>query len=166
MFCPRCATENRNEQSYCRKCGQALSGVRLALDGNAERSLERLGAGEKWLNAGSSALLAFNLIAIAIAVLGIAIQNSSLAFSAIINILLGSLIGLPMIYYGKARVKRAARLLSGSDSEPSPEKLGQPSRRDELSTSGLSSDFAKLPSPASVAEQTTYELPQIENPKR
>jgi len=166
VFCPRCSAENRSEQGYCRQCGQALSGVRLALDGNAARSLEKLGAGEKWLNAGTAALLAFTLIAVAIAGLGIAIQNSSLAFSAIINLLLGSVIGLPMIYYGKARVKRAARLLSGSDSEPAPEKLGQLPQRDELSTSGLNSDFAKLPSPGSVTEQTTYELPQIKNPER
>jgi len=34
IFCPRCATENASDQSYCRQCGLGLSGIQWVLDGN------------------------------------------------------------------------------------------------------------------------------------
>lgn len=112
MFCPRCAAENELQQSYCRQCGQALSDVRLALEGNAEQSLEKLRAGQKWIGGGSASLLAFTSIALVIAILGVALHDLSFGYIAFINLILGSFIGLPLVYFGKAKVKRAGLLLS------------------------------------------------------
>src|SRR5215510_14810591 len=112
MFCPRCATENELEQGYCRKCGQPLSDVRLALEGAANESLERLKAGAKWMNGGIAALISFTLIAIQISALGFALGDPSLSGIAMINVLLGALIGFPLVFVGKASMKRATRLLS------------------------------------------------------
>ena len=33
MFCPRCSSQNRLEQKFCRSCGLSLSSVRLAVEG-------------------------------------------------------------------------------------------------------------------------------------
>ena len=42
MFCPRCGTENDSELSYCRSCGQALSSVRLAVEGRVDQAITAL----------------------------------------------------------------------------------------------------------------------------
>jgi hypothetical protein len=42
MFCPRCGTENDSEPSYCRTCGQALSSVRLAVEGHVDQAIKVL----------------------------------------------------------------------------------------------------------------------------
>jgi len=47
MFCPRCATENQPEQKYCRRCGQPLAGVHLALEGRVDEAIKTLRIGEK-----------------------------------------------------------------------------------------------------------------------
>ena len=47
MFCPSCATENQSEQKYCRRCGQPLAGVHLALEGRVDEAIKTLKIGEK-----------------------------------------------------------------------------------------------------------------------
>ena len=64
MFCPGCGTQNELKQGYCRQCGQALSGLRLTLEGTAERSLEKLRGARELINAGGATLLIFSLLAV------------------------------------------------------------------------------------------------------
>jgi len=155
MFCPKCATENSVEQGYCRQCGQRLAGVRLALEGTSDRSLENLRCGEKQIGGGLAALSAFTFVAIVIAALGALVGKLEFGYIAFLNLLMGCLIGLPLIFFGKANVKRAARLLRAPKEEAANVLYGSP-KAAELSTSSL--DAASLTFPGSVTENTTLHL--------
>ena len=117
MFCPRCATENGPELSYCRQCGLRLADLRLALEGKAIQSWQRMNRAEKWIKGGSATLLSFMVIALIIAILSVTLGEPSLSLIAMINALLGAAIGLPLVFVGKASLKRARRLLSPVDAE-------------------------------------------------
>src|SRR5262245_9113631 len=158
MFCPQCATENEVEQGYCRHCGQALADVRLALEGRASESLARLKKGAKWMNGGIATLVTFTLIATLVAILGIVLGAVSLTAIAMINVLLGALIGFPLVFAGKANLKRATRLLSGSHPERVHRILDARKHAGDLLTTGLSADAPKSSEPGSVTEHTTLEL--------
>ena len=164
MYCPTCGAQNDPKQDYCRQCGQSMSGVRLAVQGNAGQSLQKLKAGQKWVNAGAATLVAFTLIGLAIAIPGIASNNPALSNIAIINLLLGSLIGLPLIYVGKASVKRAARLLSKSEVQSLHSSADQTAQSGRLLTTDLNSEPLKVSVPGSVTEHTTLNL--VESPRR
>src|SRR5262249_22446108 len=112
MFCPRCATENA-EQSYCRQCGLALMDVQLAIHGTAMESLSKLKSGSHLMNGGIATLVVFNVIALIIIVLSLALNDLSLITIAMINAMLGALVGLPLVIIGKSRVTQGTRLLSG-----------------------------------------------------
>ena len=158
MFCPRCSAQNELQQGYCRQCGQALSGVRLALEGSADQLLGKLRASEKWIRGGTNALVVFTLIALAIAFLGIALTNPALSNIAMINLLLGLVIGLPLIYLGRIKLKRAARLLSQAQAESSQAVLEQDQHPESLLTPGLDAGLRRVPAQSSVTEQTTLDL--------
>ena len=158
MFCPSCGTQNELQQGYCRQCGQALSGVRLALEGSADQSLEKLKASLEWINGGSTTLVVFTLIGLAIAIIGFASNSPVFSNIAIINLLLGLAIGLPLILGGRAKLKRGARLLSKSQTESGQSTLGQTRRPDSLLTTGLNADLHRVPTQGSVTEHTTLDL--------
>jgi len=166
MFCPKCATQNELEQGYCRQCGQALSSVRLALEGSADQSLEKLKAGEKWITGGSATLVVFTLIALAITFVGVALNDPTFSYIAIINFLLGAFVGLPLVYVGKAKVKRGARLLSSSQTQSNQSALHQIPQPDNRLTTGLNSDLPRLPVQGSVTEHTTLHLSGSEQVRR
>jgi len=151
MFCPRCASENETHLSYCRRCGQALTDVRLALEHKATEALEKLRSGRKLTNGGVATMTAFILIAVLITILGIAIGAPSLSTIAMINVVLGAIVGVPLILVGQVRVRRATRLLSEGPTQPrDPDLSGQ--RREELPTGSA------LAAPGSVTENTTLDL--------
>ena len=117
MFCPQCATENTWDISYCRVCGQALGDVRLAVEGIPTETLEKLKAGAKWTKGGLATLVVFALIAAIISLIGIAFGHPSLGMIAVINMLLGVLVGVPLVFAGSVSTKRATRLLSMSEAK-------------------------------------------------
>lgn len=158
MFCPRCATENELEQGYCRQCGHSLSDVRLALEGRATESLGRLQSGAKWMNGGIATLITFTLIAILLAILGVALGDPSLSTIAMINVLLGALIGFPLVFVGKASVKRATRLLSRSQTQIGRAVVDPLQRPGDLLTTGLIAPAERVLTPGSVTEHTTLDL--------
>src|SRR5215831_744785 len=157
MFCPRCATENELDQGYCRQCGQSLADVRLALEGSPSESLQKLEAGAKWMNGGLATLISFIFIALLLSVLGIALVNPVLSSIAMLNVLLGALIGFPLVLVGKASVKRATRLLSRTQHQIGnrANSLHGPS---ELFTMDLNKDARRIGVPGSVTEHTTLNL--------
>ena len=157
MFCPRCATQNELEQSYCRQCGQSLDVVHLALEGRAIQSLEQIRRSQKWLGGGTSALLAFDLIALSFLVIGFVIHSQEFAFIALINLLLGSLIGLPFICIAQASLKRATRLLLKAPAEAH-QLINQTQSTKTPPTADLTLKFSNPPIPPSVAERTTVNL--------
>jgi hypothetical protein len=158
MFCPGCGSENDLRQGYCRQCGQALSSVRLALEGNAEQSLEKLKASEKWIQGGSTTLIVFTVIAVIISILSVILNAPAMAFSAIINLVLGLAIGLPLILAGKANLKRAVRLLSESQPEPVPSVLDERQQANGLLTNGVTNELRGSLDARSVTEHATLNL--------
>jgi len=152
MFCPRCATENGLEPAYCRQCGLGLSDLRLALDGVPTESLNKLKSGGHLMNGGIATLAVFMLIAVIITVLGTTQGHPVLIAVAMINALLGALIGLPLVIAGKVRVSQASRLLSNKDSRRSID-----SERMQNLNAGYESKLNRLP-PRSVTEHTTLHL--------
>lgn len=158
MFCPRCSTENGPEQGYCRQCGQALSDVRLALDGRPSESLERLKAGAKWMNGGIAVLVVFTLIAFLIASIGVVFGHPILSTIAMINVLMGALIGLPLVFLGKAAMRRATRLLSTSQNRIGHGPADRIQTPNDLLTNDLNAEAQRVPLSASVTEHTTLNL--------
>ena len=140
MFCPRCGTENGLEQAYCRQCGQALSDVRLSLEGRATQSVESLKAGTKWMNGGIAVLVVFTMIALLIAIGGVALGDPTFSTIAMINVLFGALIGLPLVFVGTARVRRATRLLTGAQNRMGQGVVDRIQPPNDLLTTGLNQD--------------------------
>jgi len=166
MFCPRCGTQDDLKPGYCRQCGQPLSAVLLALEGNADQSLEKLRASQRWINGGGATLVALTLIALAMAIVGVASGDATFAYIALANFLLGAAVGLPLIYVGKASLTRAVRLLSRSQSESSRPALEQARPTDEMLTTGLNSGSPGLRIADSVTEHTTLELQESKRATR
>ena len=79
MFCPSCATENQPEQKYCRRCGQPLTGVHLALEGRVDEAIKALGIGEKPPSV-KYVLLAGALLLLSITTIQSLVTGAALAF--------------------------------------------------------------------------------------
>ena len=47
VFCPACGADNEVDKRYCRKCGQSLVAVRLALDGRVDEVIKTVAGAEK-----------------------------------------------------------------------------------------------------------------------
>ena len=77
------------------------------------------------MNGGIATLISFILIALLLSVLGIALGNPVLSSIGMLNVLLGALIGFPLVFVGNANVKRATRLLSGTQLKSVNELLAQ-----------------------------------------
>ena len=154
MFCPRCAAENDSKQAYCRQCGLGLTDVGLAMQGAATESLAKLKSGSHVMNGGIATLASFMLIAVFITLISITQAHPFLIVIAMINALLGAIIGLPLVMIGKRRVTKAARLLSGE--EPSQAMASQ--RETQSLNTGPESEIKRLPPVDSVTEDTTLNL--------
>lgn len=158
MFCPRCGEQNELVQGFCRRCGQALAGVVLALEGRPEQSLEKLKAAAKWINAGSTTISIFTLVGIANVIFGLFADSAPFAYIAMVNVILGLAIGLPLIFAGRANLKRAARLLSKSDIISRQASLDRAQTTNNLLTTGADAELG-IPVRGSVTENTTLNLP-------
>ena len=90
-------------------------------------------------------------VAVTLAIVGTAIGNLSLSAIAMINVLAGALIGVPLLIVSNVQLSRARRLVSNAVSHSA---LEQGSRKELSST-----PTAELPShPASITEHTTLHL--------
>jgi hypothetical protein len=150
MFCPRCSIENFESQKYCRKCGLSLINIHLVLSGSMDEITEKLKKGEGVLAGGAVNLLIFAVIAF----LNIFL-SSGRSWAAAINLVLGMLISVPMIYIGAKRLERARKLIDGDA------KLEQVANKQvkELPTAPTTDRSLSQPeAPVSITEHTTYEL--------
>jgi hypothetical protein len=156
MYCPRCGVQDDLNQGYCRRCGQALAVVQLAIDGQADESLERLKASAKRIGQGTTTIVVFTFIALAITLAGLAIEEPVFGFIALLNLLLGLSFGLPLVFLGRSSLNRAARLLSRPDALKY--RSGLEHRRSEKVITGDLNVSLREPGPSSVTDHTTLDL--------
>ena len=166
MFCPRCGTQNESKKGYCRQCGQALSAVQLAVEGSADQSLEKLKSSEKWITQGSATVVVFTIIGLIISIIGFLLNDPDFSSIAVLNLLLGLAIGLPIIYVGRASLKRAVRLLSKSQIESNHSTLDQAQQPDKMLTSGLDAELQLPAVQGSVTEHITLDLQESQRAHR
>ena len=140
MFCPQCGAENEKDKSYCRRCGQSLAAVRLALEGRVDEAIKTVEGDKKLSGYRLRVALAGVVIVAAILTIltGVQIGFRNIQSAALILILL-------MILFWRLSWKyhRVARLLDAEDQ----------SVKVKLTTS---------PQPALLTEQNTLELKRKE----
>src|SRR2546425_9415148 len=150
MFCPSCATENQPEQKYCRRCGQPLTGVHLALEGRVDEAIKALGIGEKPPSV-KYVLLAGELLLLSIRTIHSLVTGAPLAF--LLMPAWGALLGLLIVLSKRTfELWRVKRLLNAgvefkaltANTAASPDLT-------------IASNSA-APTPVSVTENTTLDL--------
>ena len=148
MFCPRCGEENGSGRGYCRRCGLALAAVRLASEGRVEKALDGLGKGSGNLTGGTLILV--------IGLLNALINGYFFVWQAALVCVLGGVgVGVPLIAAGMLRVRRARLLLNPKEgSEALPEAAPTAALPEAADTAPT------LPAPPrdSITEHTTLKL--------
>jgi hypothetical protein len=154
MFCPRCGSENRLEQKYCRQCGMALAAVRLSLEGRVDDAIAELKQIGDRLAGGAVTLGIFALISL--------VTGYLWYWNGAANLLIGLLIAGPLIYRGLRHLERVVRLLNPEESREQSEKAFQEH------PAGIVAPLPAVPDtdpleisttqPDAVTEQTTLRL--------
>ncbi|HET6978997.1 MAG TPA: zinc ribbon domain-containing protein [Pyrinomonadaceae bacterium] len=146
MFCPRCGTENDSERSYCRSCGQALSSVRLALEGRVDEAITTL-KNEQNIHVYRIRLIASVLLILA--ALATLLSSGRFGFANVGSAAILLIIALLFFLQLALKSRRVGQLLNPSTN------TSTPSLRD-ASTKALNNPTQKMP--VSVAESTTLKL--------
>ena len=155
MFCPKCGTQNRVEQKYCRACGHQLTAHVAALEGRVDDA-------NTYLNKGSM-FVAIGLIVVGVAKLNI-LANFFLGgdkFGVILNLLILLLVAVPLITFGLIRINHAKRALAPK--EKAGDKAITAANLDQLPAAA---DTDRSISISSVTEHTTLELKEPEPARR
>ena len=156
MFCPRCGTDNNSELKYCRNCGQALSSVRLALEGRVDQAITTLRAEQKLSVSRVRIVVSVFLILAALATL---LTSGWIGFANVGSAAVLLIITLIFFLQLALKTRRVARLLN-------PEAESSDLRLDQMTTSGNTLPESKTAAlnvsdnetPMSVAERTTLKL--------
>lgn len=155
MFCPRCATENKLEQRYCRQCGLTLPAVKLALEGDVDKAVGNLKK--------SKTALEWGLIIVFLGMLNAGINALFHAWQpAIFSGVIGLLIGKALILFAMLRIWRANKLLSPPEKKVEPETpaINQSDYdANALPPAPITEEIRQTPAPLhSVVENTTIKL--------
>jgi hypothetical protein len=155
MFCPRCATENKKEQRYCRQCGLTLSTIQLALEGRIDEAIEKYKKCENTLDWGFIILLIGGLNA--------GINAFFRAWPVVIfSGAIGFVVGITLILIGLSRMGRTTKMLSPPEKrvEPETHALNQPEHANSaLPPAPITEELRRTPAPpASIIEDTTLKL--------
>ena len=156
MFCPQCATENDKDKSYCRRCGQSLTAVRLALEGRVDEAI-KIVEGDKMLSGyrfriGIAGLVI--LAAILTILTGVQIGFKNIQSAALILILV-----MILFLHLSRQHHRVARLLDAGEQSRTPNLPGPP-----LEQSQLREGAGNIVAPDSITEQSTLELKRKDRP--
>ena len=155
MFCPRCATENKKEQRYCRQCGLTLTNIRLALDGRVDEAIQKYKKSETTLDWGFVILLIGGLNA--------GINAFFHAWQpAIFSGVIGFVVGITLILIGLSRMGHASKILNPAEKKIEPETpaLNQSEyAATALPPAPITEEIKQTPAPpSSVIENTTIKL--------
>lgn len=167
MFCPRCSAENKSEQNYCRQCGLPLAAAQLALTGQLDEILGELKKGEKSLQKGVTLLGIFLLVTLVTIPLSGVYRNTNghviIFIHWAISLIMGLALGLPGIFLGLTRLRRANRQLQAPDQASRP-AIDRASQASGLLSTVPTTDplISRLPIPSSVTEHETLDLKQPE----
>src|ERR1041384_5229288 len=112
MYCPRCGAQNKAEQKYCRQCGLPLTIVRLALEGQADKAIEKYKKGRDSISGG---VITLSLCSIGALINILLTPNPWNLYLATLNLVLGLLIAIPMVITGYKRLSQADRLVRMKD---------------------------------------------------
>ncbi len=157
MFCPQCGASNDRDQKFCRQCGQALTAVRLAIEGRVDEALEKLRKGEDSLASGAINLAIFSSIALVMSVVATFFNAFGSGPWPMINIAIGLAIGLPLAIRGIRRLERARKILEAEDQKNRAELTDRAKVRLPEAPNTAPTALPRT-TPASVTEHTTYEL--------
>ena len=163
MYCPQCSAQNQGEPKYCRRCGLPLTTVQLALEGRADEVIAKYKKGRGSIS-GSVAALCISSIGALINI--ILVPGPWNVYLALLNLVMGLLIALPMIITGYTRLRQADRLVSTK--EQNRQMIDEPSQQIDgsLSAGAVTDPLLSRPvTPSSVTEQTTLNL-KIPNGER
>lgn len=157
MFCPRCGTENKLEQHYCRQCGLTLPAVKLALEGHVDEAIGNLKT--------SKTMLEWGLIIFVLGLLNAGINAFLHAWqSAIFSGAVGLLVGKTLILIAMLRIWRANKLLNPPEKKDEPQSpvLTQSEHAGAgLPPAPITEELRRTPArPHSVIENTTLKLKQ------
>jgi hypothetical protein len=157
MFCPRCATENKQEeqQRYCRHCGLTLAAVRLALEGQVDEAIRQYKRSANALDWGFLVLL----------ISGLSVGTNALFrfWPAVIFVgTIGFVLGITLLLIGLSRMGRADKVLAalGKKAEKDAPALDQSEQSNAvLPPAPITAELRQTPArPPSVVENTTLEL--------
>ena len=152
MFCPKCGIGNLVDQKFCRGCGHALAGHKVALENNFEDAVEKIKSGSTAL-----AISAVLPIMISLMALGVWIsQKDAGVFSTLIPALA---FAIPAAVVGLVRLNRAYRALS-SPARGAGKAVEQSKTVAVHLAAGATTDplVQSVQAPASVTENTTIKL--------
>lgn len=148
MFCPRCGTENDSELSYCRTCGQPLSSVRLALEGNVDQAITTL-RNEQRISVYRIRLAASTLLILT--ALATLFSGGRFGFANVGSAAILLIIVVAFFLHLALKSRRVARLLS-----PEAESKDLATSLPEARTNALHA--AAHQAPMSLTERTTLKL--------
>lgn len=152
MFCPKCGTQNKDEQKFCRGCGQSLVAVRTALEGRLEETVQTLTRNFDKLASGAVTLMIFTLIAMVTMLFS--------PFSAAINLALGLIIGAPLVFIGAKQLQTAITQLNPKERAKALPKADPAGfvLTDPMPAVPDTDPLVGEPVPVSVTEHTTHHL--------
>lgn len=156
MYCPRCSTLNNLDQKFCRQCGLPFAALRVALAGNYDDAIEKLKKGENALGGGVLTLCIFIVVAIANVLLSYFFDFTPNYITALINLILGLVFGLPAMMIGLKRIRISKSLLEDQNATP---HLQSEEPVIQLPKAAITDrSISAPPVPDSVTEHTTMDL--------
>lgn len=156
MFCPRCSTENNHDLKFCRQCGMPLTYVRYALDTRLDSAIEDYKKGQGKVRSGLVTFTVMFLLGLANLAFG-----SPLGFA--VNIILGTLIALPILISGFKRFQSVNHLLEVEKPDPKAIDRADHSLANLPAAPDTDRSLMTTQTPGSVTEHTTFELTQPKN---
>jgi len=158
MFCPKCGVQNKDEQKFCRGCGQSLSSVRVALEGRVDEAVPTLAKSLDKLASGALTLAIF--VAVAFLINAVSGDRPTIA----LNLFLGLIIGGTILLKGIRRLQRQIKQLDPKEQvKPVQPSVLAASLQPEVSQAALppvpdTDPLAVTSVPSSVTEHTTFQL--------